>query len=91
MGERGDSALGKGAVDLLVEWKTQRIAIEIKLRRDNKTEAEALEQVACYLEQLGESEGWLVLFDLRSTTRWEQRLFQRDERVSGRTVRVVGC
>ena len=27
-------ALGKGALDLLITWKTQRIALELKLRRD---------------------------------------------------------
>jgi hypothetical protein len=32
-------ALGKGALDLLITWKTQRIAIEVKLRRDTETEA----------------------------------------------------
>jgi hypothetical protein len=30
-------ALGKGALDLLITWKTQRIAVEVKLRRDTET------------------------------------------------------
>jgi len=29
-------ALGKGALDLLIEWKTQRVAIELKMRRARK-------------------------------------------------------
>ena len=33
-------ALGKGALDLLVTWKTQRIAVEVKLRRHTETEEE---------------------------------------------------
>ncbi len=84
-------ALGKGALDLLVEWKTQRVVIETKLRRDTETEDEAHEQVVRYLDGLGLTEGWLVLFDLRSTAPWTERLYQRDRAVGGRVVHVVGC
>ncbi len=88
-------ALGKGALDLLIEWRAgaevQRVAIEVKLRRDTETEEEALEQVHRYLGSLGLHEGWLVFFDLRSTAPWSERLFLREHEVDGRTVRVVGC
>lgn len=33
--------LGRGALDLMIEWRGQRHAIEVKLRRDTETEAEA--------------------------------------------------
>jgi len=84
--------LGKGALDLLITWKTQRIAVEVKLRRDTETEAEAeaLEQVDGYLDSLGLDEGWLILFDLRSTAAWSERLFARTEAVGARRVHVVG-
>jgi hypothetical protein len=36
--------LGKGALDLLVTWKSQQVVIETKLRRDTETEDEAYEQ-----------------------------------------------
>ena len=84
-------ALGKGALDLLIAWKTQRVAIEVKLRRDTETEDEALEQVRGYLEAMGLKEGWLVMFDLRSTAPWSERLFTRTRTVDGCEVRVVGC
>jgi RecB family endonuclease NucS len=84
-------ALGKGALDLLITWKSQRIAIELKLRRDTETEDDALEQVTRYLDALDVPEGWLVLFDLRSTAPWPQRLFRRTETVGPRTVHIVGC
>jgi len=88
-------ALGKGALDLLVRWRVgeaeQRIAIEVKLRRDTETEDEALEQVQGYLEAMGLSEGWLVMFDLRATTPWSERVFTRERTVGGCVVRVVGC
>ncbi len=84
-------ALGKGALDLLLTWKTQRIAVEVKLWRDTETEAEALEQVAGYLDSLGLDEGWLVMFDLRSKADWKARLYARTERVGSRRVHVIGC
>jgi hypothetical protein len=84
-------ALGKGALDLLVTWKTQRLAIELKIRRDTDTEDEALEQVFEYLDVLDAPEGWIVLFDLRSTKPWSERNFLRDVTLNGRTVHVVGC
>jgi hypothetical protein len=83
--------LGRGALDLVVEWRDERHAIEVKLRRDTETEADALEQVARYLEHLGLAEGWLVMFDLRSTLPWPERLFQRTVEHEGKTVRIVGC
>jgi hypothetical protein len=83
--------LGRGALDLVVEWRGERHAIEVKLRRDSETEERALEQVAQYLDQLGMDEGWLVMFDLRKGSSWEQRLTNRELEHSGKRVQVVGC
>ena len=60
--------LGRGALDLVLEWHGARHAVEVKLRRDTETEQDAFEQLARYLDSLGLDEGWLVLFDLRSTS-----------------------
>ncbi len=84
-------ALGKGALDLLITWKTQRIAVEVKLRRETETEARALGQVVRYLDHLGLDEGWLVMFDLRAKTDWDARLYTRTETVGARRIHVVGC
>lgn len=59
--------------------------------RDAETEEEALERITRYLDALDLSEGWLVLFDLRSAAPWPLRLFHRAESVGPRTVHVVGC
>ena len=84
-------ALGKGALDLLVTWKHQRLAIEVKLRRDTETETEALKQVAGYIESLGLDEGWLVVFDQRKKRSWEQRVFARDVTHAGKLIHVIGA
>ena len=83
--------LGRGALDLLVFWKQERHAIELKLRRDNDTEAEALDQIASYLDKLGLPEGWLVLFDLRKELSWQDKLFLREIPHKGKLIRLVGC
>lgn len=83
--------LGRGALDLLVAWKKERHAIEVKLRRDTDTEVEALDQVVGYLERLGLSEGWLVMFDLRKEVSWPDKLFVKEINHRGKLVRLVGC
>jgi hypothetical protein len=82
--------LGRGAIDLMLLWNDERYAVEVKLRRDTETEAEALEQIQYYLDKAGLDEGWLVLFDLRAELSWEDRLTLRHEQVEGKTVHVVG-
>ncbi|MCA9706456.1 MAG: ATP-binding protein [Myxococcales bacterium] len=83
--------LGRGALDLMIEWRGQRHVIEVKLRRGTVTEARALDQVTGYLEQLGLEEGWLVMFDLRSSASWDERLTLREVEHRGKRVHVVGC
>jgi hypothetical protein len=82
--------LGRGALDLLIEWKGERHAIEVKLRRDTETESRAFDQVVRYLDQLGLAEGWLVMFDLRKERTWEERLFIREVEHRGKKIRLVG-
>jgi hypothetical protein len=84
-------ALGKDALDLLVLWKTQRVAIELKVWRWPTTEAKGLAQLARYLGTLGLSEGWLVIFRNDPALTWDERLFVRTETVGARTIHVVGC
>jgi hypothetical protein len=83
--------LGRGALDLMICWREDRHAIEVKLRRDTETEAEALDQVARYLDQAGLAEGWLVMFDLRKDRPWADKLFARDVAHAGKTIHLVGC
>jgi AAA-like domain/Endonuclease NucS len=82
--------VGRGALDLLVEWQGRRHVIEVKLRRDARTEAKALEQLTRYLDHLGLQEGWLALFDLRKGTSWSKKLFLRDKKRKGRVLHVLG-
>jgi hypothetical protein len=83
--------LGRGALDLMIFWEGARHAIEVKIRRDTETEAEALEQIGRYLDRAKLDEGWLLLFDLRKEPSWAEKLFVREVEHEGKQIRVVGC
>ena len=83
--------LGRGALDLMIFWRAERYAIEVKIRRDTETEAEALDQVARYLDRAGLGEGWLALFDLRKAVSWVDKLFVRDVEHAAKQIRIMGC
>jgi hypothetical protein len=83
--------LGRGALDLVVTWQGRRHVVELKLRRDTQTEERALDQVARYLDHAGLDEGYLVLFDLRSTRPWAERLTRETVERAGKRIHVVGC
>lgn len=61
-------ALGRGRIDLCLEWRQQRFAFELKVWRDGEPDpvGEGLEQLDEYLARLGLASGWLVVFDQRS-------------------------
>ena len=69
----------------------ERHAIELKLRRDEETEPDGIEQLSGYMDSAGLTEGWLVIFDLRSTRPWSERLYQRPVERDGRRIVIVGC
>jgi hypothetical protein len=83
--------LGKGALDLVVHFGGERHVFELKLRRDTRTSERGIRQLCRYLDHLGLSEGWLVLFDLRKDQPWEERIFLLDEAFEGKIVHIVGC
>ena len=83
--------LGRGALDLMIAWRGDRHAIEVKLRRDTETEGEALEQVGRYLDLAQLGEGWLLMFDLRKEVSWTDKQFVREVEHAGKKIRMIGC
>jgi hypothetical protein len=86
-------AIGRGRMDLLVEYGDQRLAIELKVWREGEPDPleEGLAQLDGYLAGLGLETGWLVLFDRRSG---QPRIGQRTSASeattpSGRRVSVI--
>lgn len=58
-----EMAVGNGRVDLLVKFYQQRIAMELKIKRGEKSIEKGKKQLAHYLDRLQLKEGFLVIFD----------------------------
>ncbi len=86
-----ECALGKGRVDLLVEFKNQAIVLELKLYRSNqKTLQEGLQQTAEYMLTKGTTEGHLIIFDKSKQKSWDKKIFQRTEQVGSLIINIWG-
>ncbi|MFO0588944.1 MAG: endonuclease NucS [Polyangiaceae bacterium] len=87
-----EMAIGSGRVDLLVEWKDERHALELKIRRGERTRAQGIEQLGRYLERLQLSKGYLVLFDQRPEVSWDDKLFDVEVQApGGQTIHIFGA
>jgi len=85
-------AAGRGRTDLCIDFKGSRYVVELKIRRDAKAIEKGVEQLAEYLDTLGEKEGSLVIFDRRPRIPWKQRLFSRTRKTkAGHIIRIFGC
>ncbi len=89
---RRELAVGSGRVDLLVELGGERRALELKVRRSERTLSQGVEQLSRYLERLGLDEGYLVIFDQRPEVGWDARLYEKEvEGRGGRRIVVFGA
>jgi hypothetical protein len=71
-----EMAAGNGRTDLAAFWKDQVFVIEMKIKRDSSTREEGLDQLWAYMDRLGEQNGYLVLFETKTSEEipWEQRI-----------------
>ena len=83
-------ALGRGRVDLLVTWQTQRIVIELKLFYDKNSLPEGLTQTAGYMDIANATEGHLVIFDRSEKRSWDEKIYACKERVGNKVINVWG-
>ena len=96
--------LGLQRTDLFVEWPldeglsfngpVQRVVLELKLIRPNRSAAESLAQGLAqtteYADRCGADEAHLILFDRRPGLSWEERLWHRRESAGKRAIEVWG-
>ena len=88
-------ASGRGALDLLVGWRGERFAVEVKRVRPRHDTLESVrahgeQQLTRYLDQLGLDEGWLLIFDQREGRTWGERLWADEVEVRGRRLHLRG-
>lgn len=82
-------ALGRGRVDLLIQWQKQRIVLELKVK-NNTTLQEGLEQTAQYMDTSQATEGHLLIFDRHSSKSWEDKIYHRQDTYQNKVIEVWG-
>ena len=74
-----EMALGKGALDLGVLVRKAKYAVEVKLRYNyEKNRDKSSAQVCRYMDHLGVTEGWLVVFDPDLAKPWDDKISSAD-------------
>ena len=84
-----EMALNSKRLDLCVEYRGRRYAVEVKTAKNFK-DPESYAQLAGYLDTLGLSEGWMPVFDEDKAKPWDEKIFLRDVVFGGKTIHVVG-
>jgi len=84
-----EMAVGNGRIDLLVRFKGREYALELKVLRNNRTTEEGLEQLDRYLDRLGLTEGFLVLFDPTDKD-WNEKIFYRPMTTHNKKIILIG-
>jgi len=87
-----EMAIGNGRTDLAVFWKDQIIPIELKMQHDKWSEPEGKQQIARYMDKLGQQRGYLILFEKKSSEElpWETRIRREIHEVEGKEVVLLG-
>ena len=87
-----EMALGSGRLDLGVHFRGGKYAVEVKLRRNyDRNREKAHDQVRRYMDHLGQSEGWLVVFDPDPAKPWDEKIASEDIAADGKTIHVIRC
>ena len=87
-----EMAVGNGRTDLAVFWREQVIPIELKMHHDQYSQSEGLQQLARYMDKLGQQHGYFVLFEKKNSEElpWEQRIRKEIHQVDGKEIVLLG-
>jgi hypothetical protein len=86
-----EMAAESGRLDLCVHFEGKKYPIELKIRRGPKTRKEGLTQLERYMDILGCKEGWLLIFDERTTQSWSKKIFDTVVKQNGKKITVMGA
>ncbi|MBQ6924311.1 MAG: ATP-binding protein [Kiritimatiellae bacterium] len=84
-----EMAAGSGRLDLCVEFRGRRYAVEVKTSA-NFAGGKSYAQLAKYLDTLKLNEGWMPVFDEDKAKPWDEKIYTRDETFDGKTIHVIG-
>jgi len=83
-------ATGRMRMDLCVRYAGNKYPIEIKIWYSDKTRLDGITQLQRYMDTLGESKGWLVIFDRKRPLSWDQKIYWDTLEINHKTIHVVG-
>lgn len=84
-----EMAVGNGRMDMLVKFRRQEFAFELKIKRGGYTIEDGKVQLAGYLDRLGLREGYLVIFD-PGDLEWDEKIYYKEIDHSGKKIIMVG-
>ncbi|MBK8042153.1 MAG: ATP-binding protein [Haliscomenobacter sp.] len=87
-----EMAIGNGRTDLAVFWQDQVFPIELKMHHDRWSQPDGLQQLARYMDKLGQKQGYLILFEKKTSEElpWETRIRREVHEVDGKEVILLG-
>jgi len=86
-----EMAAGAGRLDLFIHYQGINYPIELKIRYSEKTYIDGQQKLIKYMDKLGCSEGWLIVFDKRKKPAWKKNIFGKTHIESGKTIHIVGA
>ncbi len=84
-------AYGTRRIDLCVVFAEHKYPIELKINYGKKTISDGLEQLSEYMDGFGEKIGWLVVFDRKKNTTWDEKIYWKTEKYNDKIINIVGC
>ena len=71
-----EMAVGRGRTDLVIEFNGDCFVLELKIKRSNTNMVRTYKQLFHYLDQLNQTHGYLILFELKNSDvlSWEERI-----------------
>jgi hypothetical protein len=85
-----DMALDKERADLCIVYGDQKYPIELKILQNERNRSQSLSQILSYMDKVGSDTGWLVIFDRDAKKSWDEKIYMKEETVSGKRVVVAG-
>jgi hypothetical protein len=83
-------ASARERLDLCVVYGGNKYPIELKIKYSNSVVRKGIEQLGNYMTTLGETIGWLVIFDRSDSKDWDEKIYWQTEYYEGKTIHVVG-
>jgi hypothetical protein len=85
-------ASGFGYAVILITYAGKKYVMEVKLNENELSRESGKAEILGHMDRYSVKEGWLVIFDRKSTKSWSKRLAWSTEEVeTGQTIHVAGC